>query len=544
MRGESGRPKRTTRRLGLKSKGLPEPGFEPDFMDVAACLGDAAASRLERIMEEKATQEMTTGDVNGAGQANAGRFRGGRYEQAAAPILERINASIDFDQRLAKQDIAGSIAHATMLGRQGILADADVERIQGGLGQILDEIVSGRVKLLPELEDIHMNVEARLWELVGPSAGRLHTARSRNDQVATDFKLWTREASETIDTALSELVLALVDKADRHVDTLMPGFTHLQCAQPVTFGHHCLAYAEMFMRDRDRCLQGSRRLNECPLGAAALAGTSFPIDRDMTARLLGFDRPTANSLDSVSDRDFALDFLATSAIAASHLSRLAEELVIWSSAQFRFVTMPEELTAGSSIMPQKRNPDAAELVRAKSGRIYGNLMTLLTVLKGLPLAYGKDLQEDKEPVFDSFDSLALCIEVMTALVRGLEINSHVMKQAAGDQHSTATDLADWMVRTLDMPFREAHGIVGQLVRLADQRGCGLADLSLDTLRSFAAGINEEAQAVLTAQYSVESRKSMGGTAPGQVQAAATSARQRNTALDDIARVKPSNMEEL
>ncbi|MGD1878992.1 MAG: argininosuccinate lyase [Kiloniellaceae bacterium] len=493
-------------------------------------------------MEEKAIQEMTTGATNGSGQENAGRFRGGRYEQAAASILERINASIGFDHRLAKQDIAGSVAHVTMLGRQGILADADVERIQGGLDQVLDEIISGRTKLLPELEDIHMNVEARLSDLIGPSAGRLHTARSRNDQVATDFKLWTREASETIDVALSELVLALVDKADRHADTLMPGFTHLQCAQPVTFGHHCLAYAEMFMRDRDRYLQGARRLNECPLGAAALAGTSFPIDRDMTARLLGFDRPTANSLDSVSDRDFALDFLATSAIAASHLSRLAEELVIWSSAQFRFVTMPEELTAGSSIMPQKRNPDAAELVRAKSGRIYGNLMTLLTVLKGLPLAYGKDLQEDKEPVFDSFDSLALCIEVMTALVRGLEVNSRVMKQAAGDQHSTATDLADWMVRTLDMPFREAHGIVGQLVRLADQRGCGLADLSLDTLRDFAAGINEEAQAVLTAQYSVESRKSMGGTAPAQVQVAANSARQRNAALDESARARPSNME--
>ncbi len=461
-----------------------------------------------------------------SGETAANALWGGRFAAGPSAIMERINASIGFDRRLAEQDIAGSQAHVAMLAEQGIVSRADADLILEGLQQISEEIASGAFRFKTELEDIHMNVEARLAELIGPAAGRLHTARSRNDQVATDFRLWVRGAMDRADAGLKALQAALIVQAEAHAGTVMPGFTHLQSAQPVTFGHHMLAYVEMFGRDRGRIADARARLNECPLGSAALAGTSFPIDRDATALALGFDRPTANSLDGVSDRDFALEYLAAAAIAATHLSRLAEELVIWTSHQFGFVRLSDGFSTGSSIMPQKRNPDAAELARGKSGRVVGNLVALLTTMKGLALAYSKDMQEDKEPVFDTDDSLILCLAAMTGMIADMTVNPDALRAAATAGHSTATDLADWLVRSLDMPFRDAHHVTGRLVKLAEDRGVGLAELSLAELQSVEAGITEQARKILTVDASVASRTSVGGTAPERVREAAAAARER------------------
>jgi argininosuccinate lyase len=430
--------------------------------------------------------------------------------------MEEINASIGFDRRLFAQDIAGSKAHAAMLAKQGIISKSDAANIRKGLDAVQAEIEAGTFTFSRALEDIHLNVESRLKELIGPAAGRLHTARSRNDQVATDFRLYVRDTIDHLDGQLKDLQRALAEKAETHAATIMPGFTHLQVAQPVTFGHHCLAYAEMLARDRSRLADARKRMNENPLGAAALAGTSFPIDRHATARALGFDRPTRNSLDTVADRDFVLETLSACAICAVHLSRLAEEIVIWSTAQFRFVALSDRFTTGSSIMPQKRNPDAAELVRAKPGRIIGALIALLTVMKGLPLTYSKDMQEDKEPAFDAFDSLSLAIAATTGMVKDMVPDADEMRKAAASGFSTATDLADWLVRTLKMPFREAHHVTGSLVALAETEGCGLPDLPLSVMHSVEPRITRDVYKVLTVENSVASRKSFGGTAPRNV----------------------------
>jgi argininosuccinate lyase len=451
---------------------------------------------------------------------------GGRFAGGPAAIMQRINASIDFDQRLYAQDIRGSQAHCRMLVKQGILIPADGDSILAGLAQVLQEIESGAFPFRVELEDIHMNVEGRLAEIIGEAAGRLHTARSRNDQVATDFRLWVRDASDGMDAALQGLQAALIARADEHAATVMPGFTHLQAAQPVTMGHHLMAYVEMIGRDRGRLADARARLNESPLGSAALAGTSFPIDRHFTAEQLGFARPMNNSLDGVSDRDFALEFMAASAICAVHLSRLAEELVIWTSAQFRFVTLSDGFTTGSSIMPQKRNPDAAELVRAKTGRVIGDLTALLVVMKGLPLAYSKDMQDDKEPVFECADTMELAIAAMTGMITDMRVNNEVLAKAAGAGFTTATDIADWCVRALKMPFRRAHHVAGSLVKLAETRGCDLPDLSLEDMRTIEPGITEDARAVLAVDYSVASRTSFGGTAPDRVREQVAAARAR------------------
>jgi len=441
---------------------------------------------------------------------------GGRFQSGPDEIMEEINASIGFDRRLFAQDIAGSKAHAAMLARQGIITGADAGKIRKGLDQVQTEIESGTFTFSRALEDIHLNIESRLKEIVGPVAGRLHTARSRNDQVALDFRLYVRDTIDHLDGQLRGLQQALVEKAMDHAATIMPGFTHLQVAQPVTFGHHCLAYVEMLARDRSRLADARKRMNENPLGAAALAGTSFPIDRHGTAKALGFDRPTRNSLDTVADRDFVLETLAACAICAVHLSRLAEEIVIWSTAQFRFVKLSDKFTTGSSIMPQKRNPDAAELVRAKPGRIIGALTALLTVMKGLPLTYSKDMQEDKEPAFDAFDSLSLAIAAMTGMVKDLLPDTAAMRKAAASGFSTATDLADWLVRTLKMPFREAHHVTGSLVALAETEGCDLPDLPLNLMHSVEPRITKDVYKVLTVENSVASRSSFGGTAPANV----------------------------
>jgi argininosuccinate lyase len=417
---------------------------------------------------------------------------GGHFERGPAPLMEQINASIGFDKRLYAHDISGSAAHARMLAKVGLLDDAERDAILRGLEQIKDEIEADRFPFSTALEDIHMNVEARLTELIGEPGRKLHTARSRNDQVATDLRLWVRDAIDRTDGLLRDLQAALLMRAEEHADSVMPGFTHLQAAQPVTFGHHLMAYVEMFGRDRGRFADGRARLNECPLGAAALAGTSFPIDRHATAAGLGFERPTGNSIDAVSDRDFALEFLAAAAVAAIHLSRLAEELVLWSTPQFGFVRMAEEFSSGSSIMPQKRNPDAAELVRAKGGRIVGSLTGLLITLKGLPLAYSKDLQEDKEPIFDAADNLALCLAASAAMIETMSVDCARLAAAAGVGHPTATDLADWLVRKLGLPFRDAHGIAGQAVRRAEALGINLADLPLEELQAIEPSITGEA----------------------------------------------------
>ena len=441
---------------------------------------------------------------------------GGRFASGPDAIMESINASIDFDKRMAVQDIAGSIAHATMLAKQNIITASDSEAIKEGLLTILSEIENGTFEYSKALEDIHMNIESRLKEIIGEPAGRLHTGRSRNDQVATDFKLWTRDQCDAIIEGLTELMKALIDQADAGADTVMPGFTHLQVAQPVTWGHHMMAYVEMFARDRSRFLDARTRMNESPLGAAALAGTGFPIDRHDTAQALGFSAPSANSLDAVSDRDFALEFLSASSICATHLSRFAEELVIWSSAQFKFVTLSDRFSTGSSIMPQKKNPDAAELIRAKVGRITGSLVGLLMVMKGLPLAYSKDMQEDKEQVFDASDSLMLALAAMTGMISDMEPNVASLETAAASGFSTATDLADWLVRDLGMPFREAHHITGALVAKAEEKGCDLPDLSLEDMQIVNKRINADVFNFLGVQNSVASRQSYGGTAPKQV----------------------------
>ena len=441
---------------------------------------------------------------------------GGRFAEGPAAIMREINASVGFDQRLWRQDIRGSLAHAAMLARVGVLSGEDEAAIRRGLEEIAAEIEAGRFPFEQALEDVHMNIEARLTERIGDAGRRLHTARSRNDQVATDFRLWVRDALDGLDAQAEDLMRALAGRAAQFAADPMPGFTHLQTAQPVTLGHHLLAYVEMLARDRGRLRDCRARLNECPLGSAALAGTGFPIDREMTARELGFARPTANSLDAVSDRDFALEFLAALAICAVHLSRLAEEIVIWSSAPFGFVRLSDAFTTGSSIMPQKRNPDAAELVRAKTGRVTGALVALLTVMKGLPLAYAKDTQEDKEPVFDAADAMALCLAAMAGMVRDLQPDLARMRAFAGSGHATATDLADWLVRELKLPFRTAHHVTGRLVAAAEAKGVDLAGLSLDEMRAVEPGIAEAAFGVLTVDASVASRTSHGGTAPANV----------------------------
>jgi argininosuccinate lyase len=441
---------------------------------------------------------------------------GGRFTAGPDAIMEEINASIAFDQRLYRQDIRASQAHARMLADRGIIAAEDAAKIVEGLDTILREIEAGSFNFSRALEDIHMNVESRLAELVGAAAGRLHTARSRNDQVATDLRLYVRDAIDMLDPAIADLQLALAERAQESADMVMPGFTHLQSAQPVTFGHHLLAYVEMLARDRGRFADARKRMNESPLGAAALAGTSFPIDREATAKALGFDRPTANSIDSVSDRDFVLETLAAASICAVHLSRFAEEIVIWSSAQFGFIRLSDKFTTGSSIMPQKRNPDAAELVRAKTGRIVGALTALLIVMKGLPLAYQKDMQEDKEQSFDALDTLALCLAAMTGIVHDMTPDAKVMKKAAGAGHATATDLADWLVRELGLPFRQAHRITGQIVARAEEAGIGLSKMPLATMQAIEPRINEGVRAVLSVLDSVKSRTSFGGTSPTNV----------------------------
>jgi argininosuccinate lyase len=445
---------------------------------------------------------------------------GGRFGSQPDAIMEEINASIDFDKRLWAQDIRGSLAHLDMLETQGIVPALDAAAIREGLQSVRGEIEAGTFTFSRALEDVHMNIEARLAELIGPAAGRLHTARSRNDQVATDFRLFVRDTVDTLDEQMAALMAALARKARDGAGTVMPGFTHLQSAQPVTFGHHLLAYVEMLARDRGRFADARRRLNESPLGAAALAGTSFPIDRFATAAALGFDRPTANSLDSVSDRDFALEVMAAAAIAAVHLSRFAEEIVIWTTPQFGFVKLSDKFTTGSSIMPQKRNPDAAELVRAKAGRVIGALTALLVVMKGLPLAYAKDMQEDKEQTFDALHTLSLALAAMTGMVHDMAPDDVRMGEAAGLGYATATDLADWLVRTLGLPFRDAHHVTGRIVALAEGRGVALDQLSLDELRAVEPRIDEGVFSVLGVDLSVASRTSYGGTAPANVRAQA------------------------
>jgi argininosuccinate lyase len=458
------------------------------------------------------TDRKTTSDTA------ANQMWGGRFAAGPDAIMEAINASIGFDRRLYAQDIAGSRAHAAMLAATGIIDSKDAEAIREGLLTVLSEIEGGSFEFRTALEDIHMNVEARLKEVIGEPAGRLHTARSRNDQVATDFRLWVRDQADAAILGLIALQRALLAQAEAGADWVMPGFTHLQTAQPVTWGHHMMAYVEMFGRDAGRFRDARARMNESPLGAAALAGTGFPIDRHMTAAALGFDRPMANSLDAVSDRDFALEFLSAASICAIHLSRFAEELVIWSSAQFRFVTLSDRFSTGSSIMPQKKNPDAAELIRAKIGRILGATVALFTVMKGLPLAYSKDMQEDKEQVFDAADTLMLALAAMTGMVADMTANRANLERAAASGFSTATDLADWLVRKAGLPFREAHHVTGSLVALAEKKGCDLPDLSLAEMNAVHPGINQEIYSVLGVHNSVASRQSYGGTAPAQVRA--------------------------
>ncbi len=441
---------------------------------------------------------------------------GGRFSSAPDAIMEEINASIGFDYRFAAQDIRGSQAHVAMLAEAGIIPADDAASISKGLEQVRAEIEAGTFTFSRALEDIHMNVESRLSDVVGPHAGRLHTARSRNDQVALDFRLWIRDTIDEIDQQIFDLQKALSEKALAHAASIMPGFTHLQSAQPVTFGHHLLAYVEMLARDRGRFTDARKRLNECPLGAAALAGTSFPIDRDKTAATLGFDRPTANSLDSVSDRDFVLETLSAAAITSVHLSRFAEEIVLWATPQFGFARLSDSFTTGSSIMPQKRNPDAAELVRGKSGRVIGALTGLLIVMKGLPLAYSKDMQEDKEGTFDALQSLSLCLAATTGMVIDMQPDLKRMKSAAGSGYSTATDLADWLVKNLKLPFRRAHHVTGELVRMASDRRIGLEKLPLADMQHVEAGITADVFSVLGVDKSVRSRTSYGGTAPANV----------------------------
>jgi argininosuccinate lyase len=451
---------------------------------------------------------------------------GGRFEEGPSQVMEEINASIDFDQNLYAQDIAGSKAHCTMLMQQNIITKDDGKAILKGLDSIKQEIESGSIKFDPILEDIHMNIEARLTALIGDAAGRLHTARSRNDQVATDFKIWVRDAIDDLDATIQELQQVLIDIAEKHTETILPGMTHLQLAQPISLGHHMLAYVEMFGRDRSRLADCRKRLNTCPLGSGALAGTAFPIDRKATATELGFDGPSANSLDSVSDRDFAIEFLSGGSLLAVHLSRMAEEIVLWCTVQFGFVRLSDSFSTGSSMMPQKRNPDAAELVRGKTGRVIGALNSLLVTLKGLPLAYSKDMQEDKEPVFDAAKTLKVCLLAMQGMLEGAEFNTAAMKAAAEQGYMTATDFADWLVRDQGMPFREAHHVAGELVKRAEANNCRLDQLSLDEIKSIAPQATDEVYSILSAENSVNSRNSEGGTAPANVKKAVAEARRK------------------
>lgn len=449
---------------------------------------------------------------------------GGRFKGGPSQLMEDINASIAYDQKMYRQDIQGSIAHALMLADQDILSGDDFRQIKAGLEQIEQEIAAGDFVFSKELEDIHMNIESRLTQLIGDPARRLHTARSRNDQVATDIRLWLRDALDALDGQIMALQAALIEQAERHVETIMPGYTHLQIAQPITFGFHMMAYVEMFGRDRGRFTDCRKRLNESPLGAAALAGTSHKIDRHKTAKLLGFDRPMANAMDSVSARDFALEFIAGAAICATHLSRLAEEIIIWSTDRFAFISLSDAYTTGSSIMPQKRNPDAAELIRAKPGRIIGDLVGLLTVLKGLPLAYGKDMQEDKEPVFDAEASLSVSLAAMAGMIADLSVHQDAMRDALKKGHSTATDLADYLVSTMNIPFREAHHVTGQIVQMADQQGCALDELSLPDLQTIVAQLDKGVFKILSIDSAIRARTSYGGTAPSQIRAHISKAR--------------------
>jgi argininosuccinate lyase len=475
-----------------------------------------------RAMDKKPSKPATQKNT----QSGASQMWGGRFAAGPAAIMQQINASIDVDKRLYKEDIEGSLAHAAMLVKQGILTQADGDAIADGLQRIRKEIDQGKFEFQTALEDIHMNVEQRLKELLGDAAGRLHTARSRNDQVATDFRLWVRSAIDDMSVALKDLIHALIDRAEEHAATVMPGYTHLQPAQPVTFGHHLMAYVEMLGRDLGRLADCRKRLNECPLGAAALAGTPFPIDRHATAKTLGFDRPTANSMDSVSSRDFALEYLSALSILGVHLSRLAEEIVIWMSDGFRFIGLSDAYTTGSSIMPQKRNPDAAELVRGKVGQVVGALTQLLIIVKGLPLSYGKDLQDDKAPTFAASDAMALSVAAMAGMVRDMTVNAERMRKATDGGFLTATDLADWLVRTLGMPFRHAHHVTGELVRLAESKGCRLQDLSLAEMQKVEPNITDALFSVLSVDQSVASRTSFGGTAPDNVRRAIHDARER------------------
>ncbi|SJZ34756.1 argininosuccinate lyase [Enhydrobacter aerosaccus] len=461
-----------------------------------------------------------------AQKTNPNRMWGGRYALGPAEIMEKINASIDFDRRLYAQDIAGSMAHADMLVAQGILTAKDGRAIKRGLAQIRAEIESGKFRFSTKLEDIHFNVEARLTDLIGPAGGRLHTARSRNDQVALDVRLWVRDTIDRLENMLRDLQSALIDRAEEYAATIMPGFTHLQTAQPITFGHHLLAYVEMVGRDRGRLRDCRARMNVSPLGAAALAGSPHPIDPRKTAKALGFDGPMANSLDAVSDRDYVVEFLGAASLAAVHLSRLAEEIVIWCSAPFRFIALSDAFTTGSSIMPQKRNPDAAELIRGKVGRIVGAFVALCTIMKGLPLTYGKDMQEDKEPLFDAADALELCIGAMTGMIRDLKANPERMRAVASADYSVATDLADWLVREIGLPFRQAHHVTGVLVGKAAAKGIDLDKLSLDEMQAVEPRITAAVYGVLTVEASVAARKSIGGTAPANVARAVKEARRR------------------
>lgn len=451
---------------------------------------------------------------------------GGRFQAGPSVIMEEINASIGFDRKLWRQDVRGSLAHAAMLARAGIISAEDERTIRTGLEALAHEIETGRFSFETALEDIHMNIESRLTERIGQAGKRLHTGRSRNDQVATDFRLWVRDAIDGLVVQLADLMRVLAERAQVHAADPMPGFTHLQAAQPVTFGHHLLAYVEMLGRDRGRLLDARARLNECPLGAAALAGTSFPIDRHATASALGFDRPSANSLDAVSDRDFALEFLSAASISGMHLSRFAEEIIIWCSAPWRFIRLSDAFTTGSSIMPQKRNPDAAELVRAKTGRVFGDLIALLTVMKGLPLAYAKDMQEDKEPVFDAAEAWSLSLAAMAGMVADMTPDLARMREMAGAGFATATDLADWLVRALRLPFREAHHVTGRLVSIAERKGVDLSGLSLADMQAVEPRISDDVFSVLSVDSSVASRRSYGGTAPENVAAQATAWLQR------------------
>lgn len=457
---------------------------------------------------------------------NNSKIWGGRFASSSNELMEEFNASIQFDKKLYIEDIECSIVHAEMLSNQKIITKKDYTLIKSGLNQIKKEITDNKFVFSIKLEDIHMNIETRLIDIIGESGKKLHTARSRNDQVATDIKLWLRKRIDEIEIDIKSLQSALIYKAELHYNLLMPGYTHLQVAQPVTFGHHLLAYVEMLGRDRSRLVDCRKRLNELPLGSAALAGTSYPIDRHFVADKLDFDRPTANSMDAVSDRDFAVEFISSASLIAIHLSRLAEELVIWSSDRFNFIKLPENYTTGSSIMPQKRNPDAAELIRAKPGRVFGNLINLMTVLKGLPMTYGKDMQEDKEPIFDTVNSIKLCVINMEGMINGLEPIPKNMLSALQKGFPTATDLADYLVTKLKIPFRDAHRITGEIVLLAEKKDCNLEDLSLKEMQDIIPTIDKSGLEVLKIKNSVASRVSYGGTAPTNVMKAVKEAKKR------------------